>query len=109
MAMDPYHFYPEVRMHTIGNIFHINEVQVGYGESPGAKQNELKEKYGDNYSIRISHTDDIPKRYTQDDESRIIQMKGAGLTDYEIAESLRRTYSGITDKIRRMRQKGIIL
>ncbi len=65
-----------------------------------------KQKYGCEYNIRISHTDDISPNYSPNEEAKMIQMKKDGFSDREIAQSIGRTYWGVVDKLRRIRQAG---
>ena len=46
--------------------------------------------------------------YTSDEIDRIIYLKRLGLTDREIAIHIGRSYWGIVDKIRRLRQEGLL-
>ncbi|RKD32365.1 hypothetical protein BET03_03240 [Thermohalobacter berrensis] len=50
----------------------------------------------------------IDNTYSKEDELLIIDLKTKGVTYKEIAKRLNRTYWGIVDKIRRLRQEGRI-
>jgi len=71
------------------------------------KRQEIYNKFGDTLRIRISSTEDIPPPYSSDDEKKIIQLKSKGKSNQQIANCLNRSYWGIVDKIRRMREKGV--
>ena len=69
---------------------------------------KLIQNYSNKYKIKISALEDIPSRYSPEDEKTIILMKRSGKTDKEIADALGRSYWGVVDKIRRMRKLGLI-
>lgn len=56
--------------------------------------------------VRVGSLNVKDNSYTQADEEIIINMKKEGFKDKEIAAKLNKSYWGIVDKIRRLRQKG---
>lgn len=66
------------------------------------KQSELIEKYPEK-EIIICSLKIKDNSYTKEEEKLIVEMKSKGRTYKEIADTLGRSYWGITDKIRRMK------
>lgn len=69
------------------------------------KKQELKKAYL-NKKIIEAPLKVIDNTYSKKDELLIIELKTKGVTDKEIAKRLNRTYWGIIDKVRRLRQEG---
>lgn len=69
------------------------------------KKQELKKVYPDRTIIETP-LEVIDNTYSKEDELLIIKLKKKGIADKEIAKKLDRTYWGIIDKIRRLRQEG---
>ncbi|SHH69765.1 LAGLIDADG DNA endonuclease family protein [Caloranaerobacter azorensis DSM 13643] len=69
------------------------------------KKQELKKLYHDKMIIEAP-LEVIDNTYSKEDELLIIELKKKGITDKEIAKKSYRTYWGIVDKIRRLRQEG---
>lgn len=53
--------------------------------------------------IKISNSEAFDNTYSNEEETRIIEMINDGISYKDIAESLGRTYYGLYDKVRRMR------
>ncbi len=68
---------------------------------------ELLRKNEGNIRVRIASTKDIPARYCVEQEKLIVKMIKQGKKYGEIAAALNRTYDGIVNKVRVMREKGI--
>lgn len=103
---------------TIDNVYKFFNVVQPYCESLktmrykwdidyrlNLKREELLPK-NPNSKITIASLDGSAPRYTPEDESLIIDSKKSGKTDKEIAQILNRSYLGVVDKIRRLRQAG---
>ncbi len=73
-----------------------------------SKKKELENQLPEGSRIRIASTQDIPPRYTTDEENSIHYMLGQDMTYHQIAQYLGRSYWGICDKVRRLKKKGFI-
>lgn len=70
---------------------------------------ELKEKLlGQDIEIIVKNQPIKNLTYSLEEERLLIFMKKNGSTDTEIANCLKRSYWGIVDKIRRLREAGKI-
>lgn len=72
---------------------------------------KMKVKYNDlckrqlKETIILSPVEIKENKYSLEEESIIIQLKEKGITDKDIAKILNRTYYGVVDKIRRLRNQ----
>ncbi|MGI5880069.1 MAG: hypothetical protein ACOX6L_05685 [Syntrophomonadaceae bacterium] len=60
------------------------------------------------FSVTIAPLKIADTSYTIDDVKTIIDMKNSRFSDHEIAAYIGRSYWGIVDKIRRLRQEGLL-
>lgn len=60
------------------------------------------------FSVTIAPLEIADTCYTIDDVKTIIDMKNSHFSDHEIAAYIGRSYWGIVDKIRRLRQEGLL-
>lgn len=65
------------------------------------------EKYKDRI-IKIANNEAFDNTYSDEEESKIIQMINDGVSYKDIAENLGRSYYGLYDKVRRMKENGLI-
>lgn len=80
---------------------------MSYKINLNSRMVELKGKLsGQDKEIIISNKPIRDLTYSIEEERQIIAMKKIGSTDAEIADCLKRSYWGIVDKIRRLREMG---
>lgn len=60
------------------------------------------------FSVNIAPLEKTDVSYTSEEVMKIVHLKRSGLTDREIAAHIGRSYWGTVDKIRRLRQKGLL-
>ena len=65
------------------------------------------QKYAERgFLVNIAPLEKADVAYTSEETDKIVYLKRSGLTDREIAAYVGRSYWGIVDKIRRLRQNG---
>jgi len=85
---------------------YVNEIpSMRYKIDVESKLIDTHRKYVEKYKdriIKIADNEALDNTYSNEEESKIIQMINDGVSYKDIAESLGRTYYGLYDKIRRM-------
>ena len=86
---------------------YVNEIpSMRYKIDVDAKLVDIHSRYIEEYKdkiIKISNTEAFDNTYSDEEETRIIEMINEGFSYKDIAASLGRSYYGLYDKVRRMR------
>jgi len=82
-----------------------------YKVDVGSKLINFEKEYTGKYIdkvIKIANIQAIDNTYSSEEESRIIEMIKGGVNYMDIARNLGRTYYGLYDKVRRMKENKLI-
>lgn len=91
---------------------YVNEIpNMIYKVDVESKLIDTYKKYADKYKdkiIKIASNKAFDNTYSDEEESRIIEMINDGVSYKDIAQSLDRTYYGLYNKVRRMKENELI-